>query len=448
MPASDRFLRVETVMYNVICRGALVAVLVGGGAGCGSSPDEGGGAACVVDLDCAPSFSCVDGRCGAPDSGRPPGPMFDAGPFVARPDSGRPDSALPDTGRPDAGQPDADVIDAPIPDAGTDAGCTNPCAALNAECGDVADSCGAMMTCGLCQGSDRCENYRCVACQPRACNGQCGPIDDRCGGQRDCGGCNSGQECRNNQCVSSCTPISCNNRCGQMNNGCGGTQDCGGCGANHFCNSANYCQCQPRSCPSNYCGSMSDGCGNTLRCGTVVSDLTGVRHPVSASSSSWSNRLSVTATDGSPARATIRGSGSAGCGGPVTLSSGVIQAGGFGFNVPADATISGVQVTLRVRSSYVGSWEVETIQLTTGNTASSNLGDWVITGVPNTSYRNEFRGGSSNTWGRSWTPAEINDRSFTVRLDVKNTVACDGSQSKHLDLDSIRVEVFYSRCNP
>ena len=399
---------------------------------CGTPRND---AECVSDGDCALGFLCVDGSCERRPSnggggGLAPPPAPDSGSLF------RFDAGLPDAGRPDGGGPTTDAGDAgPSTDAepaGQVCG-QAACLAQGAECGmivdecgttvDCPDTCGSGSACGIGAFTNRCQ------CRPQPCSvlgARCGSVTDNCGVRRDCsaetGGCGSNQECRNNQCIQSCQPASCSNRCGRINDGCGGYRDCGGCGPGQTCNASNYCENRP-----------------------VIQ--TGFRFPTSVSSSTWRNRQNVTAKDGVSATIALNASNppvsAPRCNnGRVTLSSGILQAGGFGFNIPSGATIVGIVTRLRVRSSYTGNWEVERVQLTTGNSASQDLGDWLIR-VPEGSFATWNRGGNANTRGRSWTPPQINDRSFGVSFDVKSTVDCAGTETKTLRLDSIEIDVYF-----
>ena len=150
------------------------------------------------------------------------------------------------------------------------------------------------------------------------------------------------------------------------------------------------------------------------------------------------------ATDGSAAVARLRAPSQ--CNLQASVSSGIIQVGSFGFNVPSNATIRGIVVTARVRGNTSSGWTLETMQLTTGNTTSSNRTGSLD--VDHRSYTNEGWGSRGDTWGRSWTPAQVNSDSFTVRMAVRNNVSCGSSSAEILYLDSIRAQILYDvPCN-
>jgi hypothetical protein len=141
-------------------------------------------------------------------------------------------------------------------DGGNDAHVCVPktCQDKNANCGDVPDDCGGILSCGVCPSGETCggggEN-RCGAgpCEPDTCNSLgalCGTVSDGCGKTLECGTpCTSPKTCGGagvpNQCgcESTITCAAANAQCGQINDGCGGTTDCGGCPNGMHCSDAN-----------------------------------------------------------------------------------------------------------------------------------------------------------------------------------------------------------------
>lgn len=108
---------------------------------------------------------------------------------------------------------------------------------------------------------------------------------------------------------------------------------------------------------------------------------------------------------------------------------------GFGFSIPVNATITGIQVSLRkMISNPLPNIKDSVVQLLKGgNPAGSNLANnlqW-----PNTLTYVSY-GDSSNLWGTTWTPTEINDANFGINLRVKNT---DFAQLAQYDHGTIKV---------
>lgn len=167
------------------------------------------------------------------------------------------------------------------------------CAQLGAQCGQVPDGCGNLLTCNNCPNGQTCGGggvaNQCGApsCTAKACPanypaGTCGQQSNGCGGMTNCPACPSTQTCGGggipNQCgAPSCTPLTqCppGKNCGTMPNGCGGVLNCGMCPNGQSCGgggSANVCgaaSCSPKSCEMQgaQCGIVSNGCGGVDTC--------------------------------------------------------------------------------------------------------------------------------------------------------------------------------------
>jgi hypothetical protein len=177
------------------------------------------------------------------------------------------------------------------------------CEELKAECGKLADGCGEVVDCGVCEDGERCgivEHNQCTApddlCEPipeaEACDGkECGREGNGCGDFYTCGECEDGEVCGAEeafQCaegtgkpgdcpnkVASCADAGA--RCGVIGDGCGGTIDCdaelGECDTGTFCGVTTPYQCDPPpiDCtPATSCAELGWQCGLAVdECGTV-----------------------------------------------------------------------------------------------------------------------------------------------------------------------------------
>lgn len=109
----------------------------------------------------------------------------------------------------------------------------------------------------------------------------------------------------------------------------------------------------------------------------------------------------------------------------------------YGFSIPAGATISGIEVRLDARADSTSSSPKMCVQLswdggTTWTAAKA-------TGTLGTSMATFTLGSATDTWGRTWSPAEFADASFRVRvIDVSS------STSRDFFLDWVAVNVTYS----
>ena len=111
---------------------------------------------------------------------------------------------------------------------------------------------------------------------------------------------------------------------------------------------------------------------------------------------------------------------------------------GFGFSIPATASVTGIEVKLRkMISNPLPNIKDSVVQLLKGalpvGLNYANNIQW-----PN-SLTYVAYGDSTNLWGTTWTPAEINDPSFGIRLLIKNT---DFGQLAQFDHATIKV--FYT----
>ena len=113
----------------------------------------------------------------------------------------------------------------------------------------------------------------------------------------------------------------------------------------------------------------------------------------------------------------------------------------FGFGIPTDATIEGIEVlsdawvTLGCTRQRLGvslSWNGGT-NYTSEKTVS-------LIGMSEATYTS---GSPTDTWGRSWTPAEINSSNFRVKTRISQALGCVfGNEFRD---DYVRVTVYYSQ---
>ncbi len=133
------------------------------------------------------------------------------------------------------------------------------------------------------------------------------------------------------------------------------------------------------------------------------------------------------ASDASSVRADCRGN----------QTTGNLILSGFGFNIPTSATIVGIQMAIVRRQSGTLNRHDTQVNLRVNN---SNKGsNKATTSVWPQSYSWGYYGNSTDTWGTSWTPAEINSSTFGVQIAAGDF---SGSNSS-LYIDYIRLQVWY-----
>ena len=143
----------------------------------------------------------------------------------------------------------------------------------------------------------------------------------------------------------------------------------------------------------------------------------------------WNNPTNVNANDNSYTTSTISSGG----------NSAILSATNFGFAIPSNATINGVQVTIGRFASTAGQMSDNTVQLIVGGIATGNNsplgGTW-----PNTETPANY-GATNSIWGlASLTPSQVNASNFGVELIVHNT----NGGSRTASVDYIQITITYT----
>lgn len=119
-----------------------------------------------------------------------------------------------------------------------------------------------------------------------------------------------------------------------------------------------------------------------------------------------------------------------------------IRMSNYGFSIPAGATIEGVEVQIAKRSS--GSWinctESE-VRLSWGSGASNLSVDNKASLSARPAMSDYYFGGSSDTWGSSLTPSDVNSSDFGFVYKIENA---SGTGETAQGFSSARMKVYYS----
>lgn len=109
----------------------------------------------------------------------------------------------------------------------------------------------------------------------------------------------------------------------------------------------------------------------------------------------------------------------------------------FGFAIPGPATIDGIVVEAKVRTNF-GSIQENSVLLYKNNvltsTDKSRATNW-----PTTLTYVTF-GSSSDLWGTTWTPSDINSADFGFALSAKEV----GGSTPSIEVDHVRITVYYT----
>ena len=120
-------------------------------------------------------------------------------------------------------------------------------------------------------------------------------------------------------------------------------------------------------------------------------------------------------------------------------SSYFLKATGFGFSIPSNALINGVRVQVEARRSSSSFTYHDCVLLVVGGTPQG--GDRSTHSELSTADRYDSFGGSTDLWGLTLTPDDINRSDFGVGYSVFFDTPADGID---VYLDHIRISVYYT----
>ncbi len=110
----------------------------------------------------------------------------------------------------------------------------------------------------------------------------------------------------------------------------------------------------------------------------------------------------------------------------------------YSFGIPSGATIDGIEVNSEFSTSSAA--QIATLQVSlswdNGSNYTATKSD-TVTG--STTDKNSTLGGSTDTWGRTWTDTEFTNGTFLVKVEGKSNA---GGTACRLDL--LRIKVYYT----
>lgn len=120
---------------------------------------------------------------------------------------------------------------------------------------------------------------------------------------------------------------------------------------------------------------------------------------------------------------------------PGTAITDDLRGGGFNFAVASTDIIVGILLEVNVKCGAAGVEVFNTVVLEGGGGASANRATGTTIGNISTTF--SF-GGSSDLWGTSWTPGQINAGSFVANVSFTTTAGGPGT----ISVDFFRITVF------
>lgn len=119
----------------------------------------------------------------------------------------------------------------------------------------------------------------------------------------------------------------------------------------------------------------------------------------------------------------------------TTTANAYLYLGSFGFSIPSDAAIVGIEVSLKGGHSADGYFGLMLLKggSRTGNAKSVKPG--LATSCADTAWKSW--GSATDLWGATWTPVEVNDPGFGVRIGSGS--AADATRF----VDAVKITVYY-----
>ncbi len=158
-------------------------------------------------------------------------------------------------------------------------------------------------------------------------------------------------------------------------------------------------------------------------------------YSTSGTGAGWANLSGVHALDNNPAYVDLAQYPT--CNSFICYYSDIAHFTGFGFSIPINSVITGIQVSAMQRVSSPGGGIRDSMLFLSlnGTTMGSDYADpsyWLDTPTLNT------YGNSADMWGYSWTPAEVNDPTFGLQYRLTND-----SYDQPASLDFLTMTIYY-----
>lgn len=145
---------------------------------------------------------------------------------------------------------------------------------------------------------------------------------------------------------------------------------------------------------------------------------------------SWTNTGNITAADGTSATAAIT----------TNATTNYIQGTSYGFSIPTGAIINGIEVIINRKTSANNGGRItkdNIVRVIKNGTIITATNYATATSWP-TTFATATYGSSTDLWGTTWTPADINATNFGAVLSVT------ANNSLTASVDYIQIKVYYT----
>jgi hypothetical protein len=174
------------------------------------------------------------------------------------------------------------------------------------------------------------------------------------------------------------------------------------------------------------CSAIPNGNWSNMTGSSSVQNFAQTGTNVTTTSHPWTSPGNISANDATSASVTLS----------LSQTSDQLWATNHGFSIPTNAVVQGIQATVRhVFSSGSGATVSSAYLIKNGVIGATNKGG---AAVPST-FSNTSFGSSSDLWGDTWTPSDINNSNFGFVY-----AASLGSTAGTVSVDSISISVTYS----
>ncbi|PWB51400.1 MAG: hypothetical protein C3F13_13230 [Anaerolineales bacterium] len=123
------------------------------------------------------------------------------------------------------------------------------------------------------------------------------------------------------------------------------------------------------------------------------------------------------------------------------VTSNYLQGSEFGFNVPPEATITGIELTINraVSDHNAGVYDNVVKLVKNGSIIGENRA--LTSTIWTTAFTLVTYGGPTDLWGESWLPEDVNNTNFGAVISVSRTN--NGNNNRQAEVDNMQITVYY-----